>query len=329
MALFDIEAGEREECRLRVPSPWRLVAVSNHGVPLSSCRNEDDTWTIPLGRTALPQRLEVVFAGRIPLDTHSSTRIDAFPEIQDLPVLEALCTVASDAPFEVVGVWESIRCEQAAMKRLHNVAASISHALERPGCSPEEEKAWYRGWMGEWAETRREAEFAVAMASRVSPAQAEQAELQALDQLVKQHNALTQWQTNEARSSRLSPAVLWDRTHSGHTAKYFFSSKGVSPLVLRIDSPRTNGNTRLAASPVVYVSVFLLVLAVAWATGRLHRWPHFFGVVLGLAWWLWLSPSVLGLGLAAVCVLAAVRSGWRRPRSSGSAMIHLSVSGRV
>lgn len=329
VALFDIEAGDRKDCRLRVPSPWRLVAVSNHGVPLSSRRNKDDTWTIPLGRTALPQRVEIVFAGSIPLDTRSSTRIDAFPEIQDLPVLEALCTVASDAPFEVVGVWAPIRCEQAAMKRLHNVTASIAHALERPGSSPDEEKAWYRGWLGEWTETRREAEFAVAMASRVSPAQAEQAELQALDQLVKQHSVFAQWQANEARASRLSPAVLWDRTHSGHASKYYFSSKGASPLVLRIDSPRANGNAQFAASPVVYVSAFLLVLAVAWATGRLHRWPHFFGVLLGLAWWLWLSPSVLGLGLVAVCLLAAVRSGWRRPRSSGSALVHLSASGRV
>ncbi len=329
VAVFDIEAGDRQDCRLRVPSPWHLVAVSNHGVPLSSRKNEDDTWTIPLARTALPQRVEVVFAGRISLHARTSTRIDAFPEIQDLPVLEALCTVASDAPFEVVGAWQSIRCEQAAMKRLHNVAASISHALERPGCSPEEEKAWYRGWLGEWAEARREAGFAVAMASRVSPAQAEQAELQALDQLVKQHRVSAQWQANEARSARLSPAVLWDCSHSGHASKYYFSSEGPSPLVLRIDSPRTNGDASFAASPVVYVSAFLLVLAVAWATGRLHRWPHFFGVLLGLAWWLWLSPSVLGLGLVAVCLLAAVRSGWRRPRSSGSAMVHLSVSGRV
>ena len=40
---------------------------------------------------------------------------------------------------------------------------------------------------------------------------------------------------------------------------------------------------------------------------RLARWPHAPGVVLGLAWWLWLSPSVLGLVIALASVLAAVR----------------------
>jgi len=37
-------------------------------------------------------------------------------------------------------------------------------------------------------------------------------------------------------------------------------------------------------------------------TKTLERWPHALGVVLGLAWWLWLSPSVLGLGIALASV---------------------------
>ncbi len=27
------------------------------------------------------------------------------------------------------------------------------------------------------------------------------------------------------------------------------------------------------------------------------RWPYVFGVALGLAWWLWLRPSILGLAI--------------------------------
>ena len=52
----------------------------------------------------------------------------------------------------------------------------------------------------------------------------------------------------------------------------------------------------------------LLVLALAWVLRRgtfrqsLARWPHAFGIVLGLAWWLWLSPSAIGLALVAALV---------------------------
>lgn len=40
-----------------------------------------------------------------------------------------------------------------------------------------------------------------------------------------------------------------------------------------------------------------------------RRWPHALGVVVGLAWWLWLSPSVFGLLLALVCALGSLKSG--------------------
>jgi hypothetical protein len=67
---------------------------------------------------------------------------------------------------------------------------------------------------------------------------------------------------------------------------------------------------RLTAAAVL---ALLAGLAVAGAipgklTATLRRWPHVTGVALGLAWWLWLSPSFLGLGIVLGCVLAAGRA---------------------
>jgi hypothetical protein len=43
-----------------------------------------------------------------------------------------------------------------------------------------------------------------------------------------------------------------------------------------------------------------------------RRWPHFVGVAIGLLWWLYCQPSVLGWLLVAFSVAASLRSGFRR-----------------
>jgi hypothetical protein len=280
----------------------------------------------------LPQRLELVFAGHIPLSDHGSTIVDAFPELEDLPILRALWTVVGDGEFEVAGAVEPMKREQAAMARLRNVTGLIHRAIDRPGRSLDQEASWYRGWLAEWAAVRREAEAAIALASRLSPVRAELAEKEALDlerqTFVEQLGASVLWEQLVASpASRVDPGIMWDHTDVRGVPKHYFSKDGASPSVLTIESPRATRDTRVAASPIMYVSAVLLVLLAASTTGRLHRWPHLFGAVLGLCWWLWLWPSIIGLLLVAVSLSAAVRSGWRRPRSSGSAIVRLSPSG--
>ena len=48
------------------------------------------------------------------------------------------------------------------------------------------------------------------------------------------------------------------------------------------------------------------------------RWPYVAGVCLGLAWWLWLRPSLLGLVIMALSALAAVVPSWVPQRQAGA-----------
>ncbi len=334
VALLDVEAGDRDSCVLRVPRPWQLVAVSSGGVPELPEKTGNETWTIPLGKTSLPQRFEVVFTGRLPLSDHGRTVIDDFPELKDLPILQALWTVAGDGTSEVAGALEPLKREQAAIIRLRNVTALIRRAMDRPGSSLATEESWYRGWFGEWTAVRREAENAVALAERVTRVPAARAEMQGLEgareSMVTQLNASAIWgQIVTSPTWRVDAGILWDHTDQHGMRKHYFSKDGVSPVVLRIESRRANREAAVATSPIMYVTAALLVLMIAWTTGRLHRWPHTYGVVLGLCWWLWLWPSILGLLLVAVSLSAAVRSGWRRPHPSGSAIVRLSPTGRA
>ena len=333
VAVFDLEAGDSDSCLLHMPSPWRPITVSNHGVPVSPRLREDGRWEIPLGRTVLPQRIELVFVGRIPLAEDGVAKIEAFPELAGLPVLKTLWTVAGDGDFEVVGAGKPIPRQRVAMERLRSVTMLIDPANRRPGSSPGEDEAWYRGWLGEWGDARREARLAVAFAKGAASIRAEQAELEALDKeqqaFAEQWGAAALWeQITSASTSRVTPGTLWDLTERGVTPKHYLTEGGSSPAVLRIESRGTEYGTPLAVSPFLYVPAVLLIVLAAWGTGSIHRWPHLFGAIAGLCWWLWFWPSFVGFVFIAVCLVASVRSGWRRPRSGNSGIVRLSVSGR-
>ncbi|HBO43931.1 MAG TPA: hypothetical protein DD670_08370 [Planctomycetaceae bacterium] len=76
--------------------------------------------------------------------------------------------------------------------------------------------------------------------------------------------------------------------------------------------------------------VLLLVLFVATAHLAVRRgvhravlnfWPEAMVIVAGLAWWLWLSPSVLGLVVVLAGFWRTVRRLWPKRRKPSSVVI--------
>ena len=62
---------------------------------------------------------------------------------------------------------------------------------------------------------------------------------------------------------------------------------------------------------------FLFVAGIGWKLKQLGslgewwaRWPYVTGVGLGLCWWLWLWPSLLGLVIIMISALAAIVPSW-------------------
>jgi hypothetical protein len=78
----------------------------------------------------------------------------------------------------------------------------------------------------------------------------------------------------------------------------------------------------------VCLAALIILLLLGLRRGRLvewfTRWPHAIGVAAGLAWWLWLSPSILGWGIVLVSLAASLLSGWKySPPVPGSSVISL------
>jgi hypothetical protein len=83
---------------------------------------------------------------------------------------------------------------------------------------------------------------------------------------------------------------------------------GSSPAI-NLSYPRFGGGI----SAERFLAAFLLMGAIfatyRWVEPRsvmagIRRWPHAVGCVVGLAWWLWLSPSALGLAIVLMSVLS-------------------------
>ena len=84
----------------------------------------------------------------------------------------------------------------------------------------------------------------------------------------------------------------------------------------RIDANDWPGRLATGAAVALLVALagYLLRRGTLWEC--FARWPYTFGVALGLAWWLWLTPGAIGLGLVLFSLLRQFAPG--RTHRSGS-----------
>jgi len=84
---------------------------------------------------------------------------------------------------------------------------------------------------------------------------------------------------------------------------------------LAVKAARTNA-TPLQTHLMPLISIACLAVAIAWlirspaAADLVCRWPHAIGVLIGILWWAWLSPSWLGLAIIAASVWHSLRFDW-------------------
>jgi hypothetical protein len=107
-----------------------------------------------------------------------------------------------------------------------------------------------------------------------------------------------QWQ-NFVAENRMAISFITDGAPDRIAVEYL-------PSGARSWLPRLAGIAVLLAA----VAVLGLLLRRDLLGSCFARWPYLFGVGIGLAWWLWLSPSIVGL-LIAVAVLLTKFLPWR------------------
>jgi hypothetical protein len=349
-AVFDLEPGGAGECPLSLPKGYELVQVSVDGLAVTPRSVDTERWRFPLASRQLPQRVEVLFRGRPAATERANRRNFEAPVLGNLPVRQTLWTVigpslsAEGEPDSapVVSPWKQ------DLSRLRSAAAAFESACTVQSDDPEETLRTYQLWnqrveAARTAVTRALAACATGSASATSGAERETAAAQRESEAIETQRAELVKRVARAtglagaRATALASAApnsgeMLRRASAGAKCATGFAgasatgSASATPVVrcafegraesVLLDSRSAEGSgffVRLLAA------VVLALLACAAAAGAIpgrvtaivRHWPHAAGMLLGVVWWLWLWPSVIGLAIVLGCAIAAGRARMR------------------
>jgi len=326
VAAFDLKPSGLADCPLWLPAGYRLVQVSVGGAQAAAVPLGERTWQVPLGSTELPQRVEVVFTGRLPWGGGPGRqRLDA-PALGDLPVERTLWTAVGPDELEPISEpAEAIGPVQQEMLRLKAIAGLIESVAATAGEDAQAVASWYHYWARRLVASRTTLDRLITRNCPDRQARAMRAELRAIDKdqsrlaaRLGMINFLAQLYAEPPVADDPSELLHWSFPQGAPVLRYAMEGR---PNALTVSYQAVGPRPRqdlLAAVAVLAVLIPLTVVGLR--TRTLHawfaRWPAVFGVVAGLAWWLWLWPSVLGWAIIVVSLLAAARSGFRRPKTA-------------
>jgi len=317
VATFDLEPGASTEVPLWLPAPCRLVQVTVAGVAVSPVPEGAGAWRVRLGPERLPQRIEVVFTGRLPESDGYGRRFEA-PTLGELPVDRTLWTVAGPPYFvpDESADLEASSAESHQLVRLGSAAEMVEKAAAATAADAAEDMAGcYRTW------TRRLA-AARAVLLRVSPRSVPD---DLLSKLSPQTRAILQRPAAGAVPTE-DPVELWRRSLDPRQTVFRCAFSARSPSITVAFRQAEAGPWCADLVPATVLLLLTGLTVVGLRRGALaewfKQWPAVFGVGVGLAWWLWLQPGVLGWAIVLGSLAALTFSGWKRvPPAAGSSVI--------
>lgn len=325
-AAFDLEPGGATECPLWLPSGARLVHARVAGLCVAPRAVRANTWMLPLGPAQLPQRIEVVAAGRLAEEKAEPLRF----QLGNLPVEHTLWTILEPqtiAPRRFFADPPAPAWLQQ-MVRLKSVAAVLQSGSRLVGDDPEQRLPWYERWAERLVGARRGVERELSLLAPGRQTAAAWQELRAID--AEQTALAERLGTTEIllRAVGRVPAEpqQWFRLGAGGPQRVWRYSFAGSKPALSADFPKARASG-LPARLVAALVVAGLAAAMAWTWRRgtlewvLKRLARPLLAMAGILWWLFLWPSGVGWLLVGAAGWLSLRQRLGGPRSAQGASV--------
>ncbi|HEX3727790.1 MAG TPA: hypothetical protein VHV08_16170, partial [Pirellulales bacterium] len=323
VTLFDLDAPSTDTCVLEVPAGCRLLHVSIDNLPAQIVGLKANRWRVTLGPPQLPQRLEVIYSGPL-VEYQGNQRFEA-PRLVGLEVEKTLWTINSLPSFTIAAPSQNIAPVSSAkqsLTRLETIGALMQLPSEVIGEHlPEEILRWYRPWKRRYQESRKM--FAAQLARFVQGGETspEASEARRMDQQIEAVDARI-GSANLGTRPVISAPEAWGLLLSSEhdwSPTYYQSLGQVAQIDVRVATSYSSDIPARVAGGLAIVALGVFA-ALALRMRKLPDVsPWIVVAVVGVAWWLLLAPSFVGLVLLAVALATAFRS---RPKPLVRPIIH-------
>ncbi len=315
---FSIDPAGRDSSTISIPKGIEPVAVTVENAPALGAPTSHGLWQVPLHSDHLPQQLSVVFRRRTDGALPPGPPRIRVPWIKDARVERTLWTLQADPGLllEVAGVdrQPTPRVDQDLV-RLRTCLDLLETGDEYFTAHPSaNSNNWYSPWI-------RRLTVTSAWMRRAFPRESEKPNATALDDLLQRTESKIQRFKSAPTGGAEVAAIarvpssrdLWDDdVRPGTERLHYVFDEGVSELTLSIETKRPSHYLRQAGMAATVLLLGAVVLA--WGIRRkptiqLGQWPFLIATLIGIGWWLWAQPSILGW----LVVLAGVWGAWRAP----------------
>lgn len=328
-ATFDLQPSGAASCELELPEGCQLVHVAVADLPAMLESLGSQRWRVTLGPRQLPQQIQVVYQGRwtAPPSPAAPATIQP-PRLVGIPVQRTLWTVrtADSAALELLPPQDRAAPATLEFVRFATRAALIEQACEAlAAADPAIAARWYSAWHRRLAASRRtidqwsaaNPEVRSRYARQLQDVKTRQAKL---DEKLKSLPNLPP-AGSELSAPDSSPPQATADAEAGSTSAAIVTGDAAIQVGFRTVPDASRQQCRAAAAVLLALAAlawFLLPHPVFQRGGNLLL--SALGVGLGVVWWYWCTPSTLGLAMALVSLLVALRRWlpWRSPADVAS-----------
>ncbi|MEE3370876.1 MAG: hypothetical protein VX346_16170 [Planctomycetota bacterium] len=303
---FHLVAGRREYCVLEVPDGLRLLSVTVDGYPGELTSLGKHEWRLNLGRQPLPQRIEVIYdvsQKAITDETLYVPRVVSFPVEQTLWYVQVADREVRGPAGVVVSELEHGVARLRSLTDLLTAAASTARSY-----SYQDRSRWYLSWRQRFSETQTRL-------AQINAGESAPGNVSVLDELNARWQDVGQRLEIVEPQSTLTtapgPLTLVTRLGDYREGIYlqFMTDQSTLELGRSVVFDRSSMWRTLAAVLTFVVGCGVWRgMARQWNMERVTWHASTGGIALGLAWWLWLSPSWLGWLMVGCSLLVAMRT---------------------
>jgi hypothetical protein len=332
---FDVEMVETTPCVLQVPANCTIDQALVNGHLATLLPEGPDQWRVPTIRSTLPQHIEMVFTGtaRAVSRWRGTATLDV-PSLVNLTAEHALWTVAiagqRRAAIRGVGSLGPIALD---LVHLQSIVDAVSRPEDELSALPAEERLrWFAAWRIRWLSVRERIDAdspdngygLIGAEGKTNVLDRRWSEVS-----LRIDPAAATLRPNEARQQRSAEEQGFP-SPSGATVRCAVEGSLPSVTVEWRSNETSDATWRYAAAAgVLLAGVVGLLLARRGypVPGEwLQRWPQMAVALAGIAWWLWLEPSFLGLAIIVGAALAAARSVLRPAPEAGIRVVRSNIT---